>query len=47
MRVHNVMQLSLGEWGAIASYWERAHRKGSMASPPTEREFDDAIQRLH
>jgi hypothetical protein len=47
MGVQNVMSLSLGEWGAIASYWERAHRKGSLASPPSEQEFDAVVQRLH
>ncbi|MFN3746705.1 MAG: hypothetical protein ACK4TL_18540 [Hyphomicrobiaceae bacterium] len=47
MHVPDVMSLSLGEWGAIATYWERVHRKGAVALPPTEAEFDAAVQRLH
>lgn len=42
MGVHDVMSLSLGEWGAIVRHWNKAHGK-SRVDPPTDDEFDAAV----
>ncbi|WP_309086467.1 hypothetical protein [Chelativorans sp.] len=39
------MRLSLGEWAAIYTVWQRRHDKKPNVSPPSEEEFDLAIMR--
>lgn len=42
MGIADIGRLSIGEWYAICRRWDKAHG-GSMATPPSEDEFDAAI----
>lgn len=42
MHVAEPMRLSLGEWIAIVTGWQRAHG-GSTVAAPSDDEFDQAV----
>jgi len=43
MGVHNVGDLSLGQWTAICRHWARAHADGTKVEPPSREEFEAAV----
>jgi hypothetical protein len=42
MNVHNVRDLSLGQWTAIVRGWNRAH--SDKVDPPSVEEFEAAME---
>lgn len=44
MGIDNVGDLSLGQWAASVTAWNKVHG-ATKAQPPTEEEFDLAVMR--
>lgn len=42
MGVHNVGDLSLGQWTAICRQWNKAH--GGKPPAPSDDDFDEAVK---
>lgn len=45
MGIHNVGDLSLGQWSAICRQWRKVHGGGKPAAPSDD-DFDEAVKRV-
>lgn len=45
MGVHDVGNLSIGQWVAIFKIWNAAHAPADSVAPPSRDEFDAAVAR--